>query len=299
MRVELHILEPLWRQCGYDGSCLIVAVDVLADTEIGVDACKHWLNLLRADAAVELTCLCFRASHYAVVDIHSIHLDVQAETFHSFRVVLAVELVFVELRTESRKTHPYLRNDARQEYGQHFCRNDKIMVIDISFVSYAKYHDPYIYLNKIVIDCILPYQVSDSGSNTVGLCEDGLVLLDIIPFADAALAVAMMGRVRIDAHLEDIQEVFLILSVIVFFDNQSQLSVCNILVDVREATAKVELDDVTVARETLAHLVDVAYHGILAGVGTHADAVVKRMLSHSRLKERTQAHIKIVVKYAS
>ena len=223
----------------------------------------------------------------------------QAETFHAFRVVLAVELVFVELRTESRKTHPYLRNDARQEYGQHFCRNDKIMVIDISFVSYAKYHDPYIYLNKIVIDCILPYQMTDSGSDTVGLCKDGLVLLDIIPFADAALAVAMMGRVRIDAHLEDIQEVFLVLSVIVFFDDRSQLRVCNILVDVRKATAKVELDDVTVARETLAHLVDVAYHGILAGVGSHADAVVERVLSHSLLKERTQAHVEIMVKYAS
>lgn len=119
----------------------------------------------------------------------------QAETFHSFRVVLAVELVFVELRTESRKTHPYLRNDARQEYGQHFCRNDEIMVIDISFVSYAKYNDPYIYLNKIVIDCILPYQVSDSSSDTVGLCEDGLVFLDAVPFVDAALAVTMMGRI--------------------------------------------------------------------------------------------------------
>lgn len=57
------------------------------------------------------------------------------------------------------------------------------MVIDISFVSYAKYHDPYIYLNEIVIDCILPYQVSDSGSDTVGFCEDRLVLLDIIPLA--------------------------------------------------------------------------------------------------------------------
>lgn len=223
----------------------------------------------------------------------------QAETFHSFRIVLAVELVFIELRTESRKTHPYLRNDARQEYGQHFCWNNKIMVIDISFVSYAKYHDPYIYLNKIVIDCILPYQVSDSGSDTVGLCEDGLILLDIIPLADTALAVAMMGRIRIDAHLEDIQEVFLVLSVIVFFDDRSQLRVCNILVDVREATAKVELDYVTVAREALAHLVDVAYHGILAGVGSHADAVVERVLSHSLLKERTQAHVEIVVKYAS
>ena len=113
MRIEINILEPLWRQCGYDGSCLIVAVDVLADTEIGVDACKHRLNLLRADAAVELTRLHFSASHYAVVDIHPIHLDVQAETFNAFRVVLAVELVFVELRAKSRKTHPYLRNDAR------------------------------------------------------------------------------------------------------------------------------------------------------------------------------------------
>ena len=183
MRIEINILEPLWRQCGYDGSCLIVAVDVLADTEIGVDACKHRLNLLRADAAVELTRLHFSASHYAVVDIHPIHLDVQAETFNAFRVVLAVELVFVELRAKSGKSHPYLRNDARQEYGQHFCRNDKIMIIDISFVSYAKRHDPYIYLNKIVIDCILPYQVSDSGSDTVGLCKDRLVLLDIIPLA--------------------------------------------------------------------------------------------------------------------
>ena len=299
MRVELHILEPLWRQCGYDGSCLIVAVDVLTDAEIGVHTCKHRLDFRRTDAAVELTCLHFRASHYAIVDIHPIHLDVQTETFHSFRVVLAVELVFVELRTKSRKTHPYLRNDARQEYGQHFCRNDKIMVIDIPFVSYTERLDPYIYLNKIVIDCILPYQMTDSGSDTVGLCEDGLVLLDIIPLADAALAVAMMSRVRIDAHLKDIQEVFLVLSVIVFFYNQSQLRVCNILVDVREATAKVELDDVTVARETLAHLVDVAYHGILAGVGSHAYAVIERVLSHSRLKERTQAHVKIVVKYAS
>ena len=219
----------------------------------------------------------------------------QAETFHSFRVVLAVELVFVELRTESRKTHPYLRNDARQEYGQNFCRNDKIMIIDISFVSYAKYHDPYIYLNKIVIDSILPYQVPDSGSNTVGLCEDGLILLDIIPLADTALAVAMMSRIRIDAHLENIQEVFLIFSVIVFFYNQSQLLVCNVLINIRETSAKVELDDVAVARETLAHLVDVAYHGILAGVGSHADAVVERVLSHSRLKERTQAHVEIVV----
>ena len=219
----------------------------------------------------------------------------QAETFHSFRVVLAVELVFVELRTESRKTHPYLRNDARQEYGQHFCRNDKIMVIDISFVSYAKYHDPYIYLNKIVIDCILPYQMTDSGSDTVGLCKDGLVLIDIIPLTEAALAVAMMSRIRIDAHLENIQEVFLIFSVIVFFYNQSQLLVCNVLINIRETSAKVELDDVAVARETLAHLVDVAYHGILAGVGSHADAVVERVLSHSRLKERTQAHVEIVV----
>lgn len=299
MRVELYILEPLRRQCGYDGSCLVVAVDVLADAEIGVHTRKHRLNLLRTDAAVELTCLRFRASYNAIVDIHSIHLDVQAETFHSFRVVLAVELVFVELRTESRKTHPYLRNDARQKYGQHFCRDDKIMVIDISFVSYAKYHDPYIYLNKIIIDSILPYQMTDSGSDTVGLCKDGLVFLDAVPFADAALAVAMMGRVRIDAHLENIQKVFLVLSVIVFFDDRSQLRVCNILIDIREATAKVELDDVTVARETLAHLVDVAYHGILAGVGSHADAVVKRMLSHSLLKERTQAHVEIMVKYAS
>ena len=120
MRVELHILKPLWRQCGYDGSCLIVTVDVLADTEIGVHTRKHRLDFRRTDAAVELTCLRFRASYNAIVDIHPIHLDVQAETFHSFRVVLAVELVFVELRTESRKTHPYLRNDARQEYGQHF-----------------------------------------------------------------------------------------------------------------------------------------------------------------------------------
>ena len=107
----------------------------------------------------------------------------QAKTFHAFRVVLTVELVFVELRTESRKTHPYLRNDARQEYGQHFCRNNKIMVIDISFVSYAKRLDPYIYLNKIVIDCILPYQVTDSSSDTIWLCEDGLVFIDIIPLA--------------------------------------------------------------------------------------------------------------------
>ena len=105
----------------------------------------------------------------------------------------------------------------------------------------------------------------------------------------------MMGRVRIDAHLENVQEVFLVFSVIVFFDDRSQLRVCNILVDVRKATAKVELDDVTVARETLTHLVDVAYHGILAGVGSHAGAVVERVLSHSLLKERTQAHIKIVV----
>ena len=141
--------------------------------------------------------------------------------------------------------------------------------------------------------------MTDSGSNTVGLCEDRLVLLDIIPLADAALAVAMMSRIRIDAHLEDIQEVFLVLSVIVFFYNRSQLRVCNVLIDIREASAKVELDDIAVARETLAHLVDVAYHGILAGVGSHADAVVERVLSHSRLEERTQAHIKIVVKYAS
>ena len=219
----------------------------------------------------------------------------QAETFHSFRVVLAVELVFVELRTESRKTHPYLRNDARQEYGQHFCRNDKIMVIDISFVSYAKYHDPYIYLNKIIIDSILPYQMTDSGSDAVGLCEDRLVLIDIIPLTEAALAVAMMSRIRIDAHLENIQKVFLVFSVIVFFYNQSQLLVCNVLINIRETSAKVELDDVAVARVTLAHLVDVAYHGILAGVGSHADAVVERVLSHSRLKERTQAHVEIVV----
>ena len=34
MRIEIDILEPLGRQCGYDGSCLIVGVDVLADTEI-------------------------------------------------------------------------------------------------------------------------------------------------------------------------------------------------------------------------------------------------------------------------
>ena len=34
MRVELHILEPLGRQCGYDGTSLIVAVDILTDTEI-------------------------------------------------------------------------------------------------------------------------------------------------------------------------------------------------------------------------------------------------------------------------
>lgn len=169
------------------------------------------------------------------------------------------------------------------------------MVIDISFVNYAKRLDPYIYLDKIVIDCILPYQVSDSGSDTVGLCEDRLVLLNIIPLADAALAVAMMSRIRIDAHLEDIQEVFLVLSVIVFFYNQSQLRVCNILVDIRETSAKVELDDVAVAREALAHLVDVAYHSILAGVGSHADAVVERVLSHSRFKERTQAHVEIVV----
>lgn len=105
----------------------------------------------------------------------------------------------------------------------------------------------------------------------------------------------MMSRIRIDAHLENIQEVFLVLSVIVFFYNHSQLRVCNILIDVREASAKVELDDVAVAREALAHLVDVAYHGILAGVGSHADAVVECVLSHSLLKERTQAHIKIVV----
>ena len=299
MRIEINILEPLGRQCGYDGTSLIVAVDVLADAEIGVHTRKHRLNLLRTDAAIELTCLRFRASYNAIVDIHPVHLDVQAETFHSFRVVLAVELVFVELRAKSGKTHPYLRNDARQEYGQYFCRNDKIMVIDISFVSYAKCHDPYIYLNKIIIDSILPYQVSDGSSDTVGLCEDRLVLIDIIPLTEAALAVAMMSRIRIDAHLENIQKVFLILSVIVFFYNHSQLRVCNILVDVREATAKVELDDVTVARETLAHLVDVAYHGILAGVGSHADAVVERVLSHSLLKERTQAHVEIMVKYAS
>ena len=109
----------------------------------------------------------------------------------------------------------------------------------------------------------------------------------------------MMGRVRIDAHLENVQEVFLVLSVIVFFYNQSQLFLCNVLIDIRKTSAKVELDDVTVTRETLAHLVDVAYHGILAGVGSHADAVVERVLSHPLLKERTQAHIKIVVKYAS
>ena len=105
----------------------------------------------------------------------------------------------------------------------------------------------------------------------------------------------MMGRVRIDAHLEDIQKVFLVFSVIVFFYNQSQLRVCNILVNVRETSAKVELDDVAVAREALAHLVDVAYHGILAGVGPHSDAVIERVLPHSRLEERTQAHVKIVV----
>lgn len=141
--------------------------------------------------------------------------------------------------------------------------------------------------------------MTDSGSDTVRLCKDRLVLLDIIPLAYAALAVAMMSRIRIDAHLENIQEVFLFFSVIVFFYNQSQLRVCNILVDIREATAKVELDDVAVAREALAHLVDVAYHGILAGVGSHADAVVERVLSHSSLKERTQAHVEIMVKYAS
>ena len=183
MRIEFYIFKPLWRQCGYDSTSLIVAVDVLTDAEIGVHTCKHRLNLLRTDAAVKLACLRFRASYNAIVDIHPIHLDMQAETFYAFRIVLAVELVFVELRTESRKAHPYLRNDARQEYGQHFCRNDKIMVIDISFVSYAKRLDPYIYLNEIIIDSILPYQMTDSGSDTIWLCEDGLVLIDITPFA--------------------------------------------------------------------------------------------------------------------
>ena len=137
MGVEFYKIEPFRIKLRNYLACLVVAVDILADAEIGVNACQHSVDFRRANASVELTGFRLRASYDSVVDVHPIQLDMYSETFYTFRVVLAVELVLVESCPKQRKSDSHLWYDIRQECREFFFCNNEILIIYISLIGNA------------------------------------------------------------------------------------------------------------------------------------------------------------------
>ena len=135
MGVEFYKFEPFRIKLRNYLASLVVAVDILADTEVRVDRGKHGIYLGWTYAAVELTGFRLRASYNSVVDVHPIHLDVYSETFHAFRVMLAVELALVESCAKQRKSDSHLWYDIRQECREFFFCNNEILIIDISLIG--------------------------------------------------------------------------------------------------------------------------------------------------------------------
>lgn len=75
-----------------------------------------------------------------------------------------------------------------------------------------------------------------------------------------------------------------------------QLSVCDVLTDVRKASLKVEFYyPRVVPREPGAHLVYVGYYCILAGLLPHADAVVESVWTEPFFEDRAKADVEVVV----
>ena len=95
-----YIFPPFRRQVPDDTHGLVVAVQVLAHAEIGVEGGYHALRVRRINVSVVLLCLGNASSYDAPVDVYPIHLDVRPYPFHAFRVVLAIELALVEFCTQ-------------------------------------------------------------------------------------------------------------------------------------------------------------------------------------------------------
>lgn len=226
--------------------------------------------------------LIFRPADDAAVWVDAVELDVNAYPLHALRIMLAVEFLLVQPCAKL--------TEATAQLWHHVGKKGRLVlhrkrhVIDKTLVVYAERQHPLIYFMEVIVYGVLPYQMADSRSYAVGLLKEAFARLHLLPFPKRAFPVAMVCRIAIDAYHQHIKNLIKVLAVIVCQYHLFQLLVGNVLNDVWETAAHIDLDNPRIAGEPMRDLIDVTDKGVLASVLTHANAVVEGVVTQPCLQ---------------